>query len=101
MDFVVRYGHMFDASGHNDEFSGFDDFVAVTKTHAQGSVDDQKHFVFVVVMVPDELALQPDDFDVRVVDLTDDFGAPEFGDLAELFFQVYGLHHLFLSVAPR
>src|SRR4051794_36367946 len=42
----------------DDEFSLFDPFVAVAELHAKAAFDDQEQFVFVLVVMEHEFALQ-------------------------------------------
>src|SRR3984957_5301496 len=99
MNFFVGDGQMFDAFGDNDEFAGADQAFAIAETHAQRSGDDQKHFIFVIVMMPDELALEFDDFHVGIVEFADDAGIPVIGDAGDFFHQVHGFHCVFNSSA--
>jgi hypothetical protein len=52
-----------DAARHHDELAFLDPLAAVAECHAETAFDHQEHFVFVVVMMEDELALD-------LVDLT-------------------------------
>src|SRR5277367_5265515 len=52
MDFFVGDRQMFYAFGHDYEFAGTDGAFAIAETHAQGSGDDQEHFIFVIVVMP-------------------------------------------------
>jgi hypothetical protein len=57
--------------------------MAVAKLHAKAAFDYQKHLVFVLVMVKDELAIQLDELHVLSVELGGDAGLVVFGDLRE------------------
>jgi len=77
------------APGNDEElaFVEFDDPVA--KVDRQVAVEDQKEFVLVLVMVPDELTFQLGEFDMLSVEFTDDSGAPVFSELLEFFGEVH------------
>src|SRR5579864_5427404 len=100
MDLVVGFWQVLDAFGHDDEFTGRDEDVAIAEAHFHAAFHDEKHFVFVVVVVPDERAFKFHDFHVGVVDFADDFRAPVFGDLGELFIQIHDFH-LILPLLKR
>lgn len=44
--------------------------------HAERSADDEEEFVFVVVVMPDEFALEFRELDVGIVEFADDLGTP-------------------------
>jgi hypothetical protein len=62
MHFFVCYRTVLHPFGHDDKFSRADHRFAIAKFHPQLSFDDQEEFVFIVVMVPDEFALELDGF---------------------------------------
>ena len=63
---------MFDALRHDEQFSGPERHGAVAKLDVEHPVEHQKQIVRVVMLVPDELALNPDEADVIVVVSRDD-----------------------------
>jgi hypothetical protein len=65
-----------DAALDDNEFARFKPFAAVGEIHAETPFDHEKHFVFVVVMMPDEFALKLHQFDLLAIQLTGDFGLP-------------------------
>jgi len=81
-----------DATRHDDELTFLDPFVTVTKFHAETAFDDQEHFIFMLVMVEDEFALQLVELDVLAVKFGGDVGLPVFGDPGELFSDVDLVH---------
>jgi len=64
VDFLVCYRTVLRAFGHDDKFTGVDDSFAIAKFHAERPFYDQEQFIFVIVMVPDELALEFHGFDL-------------------------------------
>src|ERR1700721_1623216 len=54
-----------------------------------------------IVMVPDEFALEFHDFDIGVVYFPDDFGTPVFVYVIQFFFEVYNFHGALLSGGSR
>ena len=83
--FLLRDGTVLGSAGDDDEFSGFDPFVVVAEFHAETALDDEEHFVFVVVMVEDEGAVEFDEFDLLSVQFGGDSGLVEVGDEGEFF----------------
>src|SRR6202161_4431337 len=92
VDFFLRDGHVLDALGDDDEFTRQHGDIAIAEAHAQPAFYDQKHFVLVVVMVPDEFAGELYDLHVGIVQLADDRGAPVFFYPGQIFIQVYRFH---------
>jgi len=86
MDFLVGGRAVLDAPWNNNEFAFLDCGFVVAEFHPQRALHDQKHFVFVVVMVPDELAAQFDGLDLAIIHLADDPRAPIVRKAAEFFF---------------
>jgi hypothetical protein len=72
VDFFVGCGAMLYAAGDDDEFAGADTRFVIAEFHAQRAFDYQEEFVFIVVMMPDEFALDLDYFDLGVVEFADD-----------------------------
>src|SRR4029077_16639514 len=64
VDFFVGDGTMFDAARDDDKFPFVDDGLVAAKLHAQAPFDDQKKLVFVVMMMPDKVALELDGFEI-------------------------------------
>ncbi len=60
---------------------------------AHAAAKDLEELVFVVMFVPDEFALELGYFDVLVVDLADDFGGPEVGELGGGLEEIEGGDH--------
>ena len=79
---------MLDAVGDDDELAGIDEKFALatvlSNPHAERTFDYVEEFVFSLVMMPEELALQLGELDVGVVDLANDLGAPLIGEEREL-----------------
>jgi hypothetical protein len=61
MDFVLGFGHALDAFLDDDEFAGIDENLAIAEAHFHSALHDEKHFVFVVVVMPDECAFKFND----------------------------------------
>ena len=81
--FFVGYGSVLDAARDHDEFTFFDPFVVVAEFHAEAALHDEKQFVFVLVMVEDELAFKLVELDLLSVEFGGDVGLPVLGDLGE------------------
>ena len=83
--FLLGDGTVFGSARDDDELAGFDPFVVVAEFHAEAAFDDEKHFVFVIVMVEDEGAVELDEFDLLSVEFGGDSGFVEVGDMGEFF----------------
>ena len=83
---------MFHAARDDDELACLDPFVAIVKFHAEAAFDDKKHFVFVFVVMEDELAFQLVELYVLAVEFRGDVGLPIFGDGGEFFGDVDFMH---------
>src|SRR6516225_9920132 len=92
MNFLVGDRQMLDTAGNDDEFPLANQLVAVTKAHAQSALDDQKEFIFVVMMMPDKFAFDFHGFDLAIVELAKDARIPVILELGEFFGKVHGGH---------
>jgi len=80
---------MLDAPGHDQKLPFLQPYVAVTELHAEAPVDHQEKFIFVVMLMPDKLALEFYQLDMLPVQLTHDLRAPVVVEEGELFTQVH------------
>jgi len=88
--FFVGYGLVFHSARDDDELAFFDQFVMLAKVfipemHAEAAFDNQKHFVFMLVVMEDEFAFELIELDRLPVQLGSDVGLPVFGDPGEFF----------------
>ena len=87
---------MLDAVRNDNELAGVnDDFsfgAGLAHRHLQRAFDHEEKFVFDIVMMPDELALQLHKLYVEVVQLADDLGAVVVGEERELLGEVHFVH---------
>src|ERR1700719_2147022 len=93
---------MFYAARNNNKLPGLDPLAAfarirVAKFHAEAAFYDQKHFVFMVVVVPDERSVGLDQFDHLAVEFADDVGLVVFRDFGEFLGDVDLVHAMVLS----
>src|SRR6185437_11385127 len=93
-DPTLFLGHwlMLHPTRDHDEFSLFDPFVAVAELHAKAAFDDQEQFVFVLVVMKHEFALQFIELHVLAVEFRRDVGLPVFGNVGEFFGDVDLVH---------
>jgi hypothetical protein len=91
-DFFLGDGAMLHAAWDDQEFAFVQINAAVAEVHPEAAFDDQKHFILTHVMVPDEFALELDEFDVLAVEFGDDAGIPMIVDESELLAQVDRRH---------
>ena len=90
--FFVGDGFVFHSAWDNDELAFADPFMVVAKFHAEAAFDYEEQFVFVFVVVEDELTLEFVELDGLAVELGSDIGLPVFGDFGELFGDVDFVH---------
>jgi len=67
-------GTVFDPPRNDQKLPFIQPHGPIAEVHAKPAFDDEKHFVFVLVVVPDEFPLEFDQFDVLPVELADDLG---------------------------
>jgi hypothetical protein len=86
---------VFDAPRHDEEFALFQPNVPVAKLHAKAALDHQEQLVLVIVVVPDELALEFDQLDELAVQLASDLRLPVGGEAGKLVAEIdlFGLRH--------
>src|SRR6185436_3736642 len=92
---------MLNTAGDNDEFTLVQLNVTILQLHHEASLVHEKHFVFIVVMMPDKLAFEFHELQVAVVHFTYDFRTPMFIEQLELFSQVYFFHYRISWFAAR
>jgi hypothetical protein len=90
MNLIVRDGKMLDHARDDDKFAGANDGLMVAKLHAQDAFDDQEELIFVLMMMPEELALEFDDLNIAIVDPANDVRFVMFGEERELLLQIDG-----------
>lgn len=74
--FLVGDWAVLDLVWDNDKFTFLEPDVPVAKLHAKSAFDHEKHLVFIVMMVPEELSLKLDQLDELAVELTNNPRAP-------------------------
>jgi hypothetical protein len=92
MDLLVGNGEMFHTMGNDDKFAFADNHFMIAEAHAEGALHNEKEFVFEVMMVPNEFALELNSFHLAVIEFPDDTGVPVVLKLTEFFCQVNSLH---------
>jgi hypothetical protein len=100
--FFIGCGLVFDAAGDDYELSFLDPFVMFAKVfiavmHAEAAFDDEKQFVFMLVVVEDELTFDFVELDGLTVEFGCDVGLPVFGNLGEFFGDVDFGHGIVLE----
>jgi hypothetical protein len=95
--FFFGDGSMLHAAGDDDEFAGLDPLlmlagILVAIFHAEAAFDDEKEFVFVVVMMPEKSGVGLDELDHLSVEFSGDVGLVELGDAGEFFGEIYFEH---------
>jgi hypothetical protein len=54
--FLIRYRTMFDSARDHNELAFLYPHLTVAKLHPEAAFGNQKHFIFMLVMMPNELA---------------------------------------------
>jgi hypothetical protein len=98
--FLVRARPMLHASRHDDTLSGLQLDGMIPELHPELAFPDHKELVFVVVMVPGELAAHLDDLDVLPVEGGDDLRAPVLVEEGEFFIKGYAVHMFHRQARP-
>src|SRR5688572_6474626 len=80
LHFLFRYGAVLDAAGHDQEFPFLQPDVAVPELHAETALHDHEELVLMLVVMPDEFALELRELHMLAVELADDLGAPVIGE---------------------
>jgi len=84
---------MFYAAGHDDELAFFDPFMrTVAELHPEPAFHDEKQFVFVIVMVENELTFDLIKLHMLSVEFGGNVGLPVFRDLRELVCDIDFVH---------
>jgi hypothetical protein len=77
---------MFNAARDDDKFPFVDNGFVAAKLHPQFAFHHQKKLVFVVMMMPDKVALELDGFEIAIIDFGYDARIPVVRALAEFLF---------------
>ncbi len=97
MGLLLGDGPMLDTTGDNQELAFLEPDLPVPELHPESPFHHEEELVLVIVMVPDELALKLDQFELLAVQLADDLGAPRVVELGELLREV----HFFCNVVAH
>jgi hypothetical protein len=97
--FLVRHGTVFDSAWNDDKLALFDPFMVVAKFHPEAAFDHQEHFVFVLVVVEDELAFELVKLHGLAIEFGGYVGLPVFGDLGEFLGEIDFGHGILWIVA--
>src|SRR5271157_3376582 len=89
MDLLFGNWAMLDASGHDWKLAFLQPDIAVPELHPESPLDHQEQLVFVVMLMPNKLALEFHQLDVLPVQLANDPGAPVIVEEGELLTQVH------------
>src|SRR5919108_6348441 len=95
----VRHRPVLDALWDHGELARSKLDGATSQLDPKASFDHIEELVFMLVVVPDEIALELDGFDVEVIDLADDLRGPVFLDAPELVLDIHFLNQLATSWA--
>src|SRR2546423_8136693 len=83
---------MLHAARHGDELAFAHNLVAIAEFHPHLPFHYPEQFIFVVVVMPQELYFEPYGFKVAIINLGDDARLPVIRKMAELFLEIYGFH---------
>ena len=93
MNLVVGDRSMFDATGHDQQLPFFQPDLPVTEIHPESPLHDQEQLVFIFMVMPDELALKLDQFDLLTIQFANDLGIPVVAELGEFLLDIHFFHH--------
>src|SRR5712691_387507 len=88
VDLLLRHRTVFHPARNNIKLALFNRDVAIAQLHQQAALGHQEQFVFVVMMMPDEFALQLHHFYVAVVDLANNAGVAVIAKAAEFLCEI-------------
>src|SRR5215212_1442326 len=94
VDLLPRHGTMLDTFGHHEQLARSQMDLAVAQLDREMALEHEEEVVRVVVLVPDELALDLDHHHVMSVELGYRAGLPVLGKCRQLRFEVYLAHLL-------
>src|SRR5262245_41646443 len=83
---------MLHAPRNDNELARIHNLFMVAKLHPHPACYYQKHFVFIVVVMPDKLSLEANRLHVALVDFAEDLRAPRLADLRKFLRDVDGFH---------
>src|ERR1700678_2563644 len=86
--FVLGHGTMFHAPRHHNKFAFFNPFLPVEELHAESAFHHEEHFIFIVVMMKNKLALGLHQLYHLSVELARDVRLVVFRNLGKLFSDV-------------
>lgn len=85
-DFIVRHRPVLHTTRYNEEFIFLQYNCSVAKFEGQFSIQDQEHFVFFLMAVPDEFTLQLGQLYLLSIEFTSDPRMPMVREQGEFFF---------------
>src|SRR5438552_3372007 len=80
---ALGHGPVLDAARDDEELPRLEAHVPVAELHAELARHDEEHLVLEIVVVPHELALEPDELHHLAVELAHDLGDPVLVDTRE------------------
>lgn len=80
------------AAGYDKKFIFLQEDCLVAQFHLELAFDDIKHFIFMLMFMPDKFALEFDKLDVLTVELACDAGIPVIVDEGKFFREIYFFH---------
>src|SRR2546423_5950677 len=87
---------MLDAAGHDDEFAGLNPFrllaLVFAIVHPKATLHDQKHLVFILVMMPGEWPFKLHELDELTVEFTGDARVPMIVDQRKFVSEIDLVH---------
>jgi hypothetical protein len=91
---LIGDGPVFDATGDDQELAFFEPDVSIPKLHPKPAFDDEKQFVFIIMVMPDERTLELDQLHLLAIQLANDLRLPPVAEQTELLLQVHFVHGL-------
>src|SRR3972149_1071967 len=94
--FMICYGAMLDAAGDYHKFTFIELDRVTAELDAEAPAPREEELVSVVMVVPDEFALEFDEFDFLAVHLCYDFRPPMFRNIREFLRDANLIHNVLL-----
>lgn len=82
--FILGHRSMHDTLGHDGELPGFKLGCVVLILDAQPTFDDVEKFIFIIMLMPNELASDFGDLEILIIDPADDLGRPILGHIIKV-----------------
>jgi hypothetical protein len=88
----IGHGTMFGFPRNDDEFTFLEPHMTIAEFHAESTFNHEEKLIFLVMVVPEEFALEFNELDKLTIELSDDPGTPGIFEDGNLFAEIYLIH---------